>query len=55
MWHGGGEVGCYVFVIGDRERPGGDPAFRSKLRAYWTLVAPPAASAAERAKSCGGY
>lgn len=56
VWHGGGEVGRYVFVIGDRERPGGDPAFRSKLRAYWTPVAPPPAEfAAERAKSCGGY
>jgi hypothetical protein len=55
VWHGGGEVGRYVFVIGDRERPGGDPAFRSKLRAYWTPVAqPPVAPEAERAETCGG-
>ena len=56
VWHGGGEVGRYVFVIGDKERPGGDPAFRSKMRDYWTPVAqPPAAPAADRAKTCGGY
>ncbi len=56
VWHGAGEVGRYVFVIGDKERPGGDPAFRSKLRDYWTPVPqPPATVPADRAKSCGGY
>ncbi len=55
VWHGGSEVGRYVFVIGDKERPGGDPAFRSKMRDYWTPVPPPAAPAADQTKSCGGY
>ena len=60
VWHGQGETGRYVFVIGDRERPGGDPAFGSKLRDYWTPVPqPPAAKAAERSapqpSACGGY
>lgn len=43
VWHAEGRVGRYVFVIGSREFPGGDPAFREKLTAYWTPVAPPAA------------
>lgn len=56
VWHGRGEVGRYVFVIGDRERPGGDPAFRSKLRDYWTPVPQPATTAAtDRIKACGGH
>ncbi len=42
VWHGAGEVGRYVFVIGDKERPGGDPAFVLKMRSYWTPVPPPA-------------
>lgn len=36
VWHPSGETGRYGFVIGDKERPGGDPAFMSKMRAYWT-------------------
>lgn len=40
VWHPTGETGRYGFVIGDKERPGGDPAFMSKLRAYWTPVQP---------------
>lgn len=38
VWHGSGEVGRYVFVIGDREVRGGDPAFGAKMPAYWTPV-----------------
>ncbi len=38
VWHPLGAVGRYVFVTGDAERPGGDPAFMAKLRAYWTPV-----------------
>ena len=43
VWHGAGEVGRYVFVIGDKERPGGDPAFVAKMRDYWTPVPQPVA------------
>jgi hypothetical protein len=38
VWHPEGRPGRYVFVTGDRELPGGDPAFPLKLRAYWTPV-----------------
>jgi hypothetical protein len=38
VWHGAGEVGRYVFVIGDREVRGGDPAFGAKMREYWQPV-----------------
>ena len=31
-----------TFVIGDKERPGGDLAFGRKLRSYWTPVPEPA-------------
>ena len=41
-WHAGGAVGRYTFVIGDKERPGGDLAFGRKLRSYWTPVPEPA-------------
>jgi len=42
VWHPAGETGRYGFVIGDKERPGGDVAFMSKLRAYWTPFDPTA-------------
>jgi hypothetical protein len=42
VWHAEGAVGRYTFVIGDKERPGGDPAFGRKLRSYWTPVLEPA-------------
>lgn len=45
VWHGAGQVGRYVFVIGDKERPGGDPTFPLKLRDYWTPVPTPVVSA----------
>ncbi len=35
-WDPAGRVGRYVFVIGDREIPGGDLAFPLKMRRYWT-------------------
>ena len=38
VWHPEGQQGRYVFVIGDRELPGGDPAFPLKMRDYWTPV-----------------
>jgi hypothetical protein len=41
VWHQEGQVGRYVFVVGDRELPGGDPAFPLKMRAYWTPVGAP--------------
>jgi hypothetical protein len=36
--HPQGQLGRYTFVIGDRERLGGDPLFGRKLRAFWTPV-----------------
>jgi hypothetical protein len=41
VWHPEGEVGRYVFVVGDRELPGGDPTFALKMRTYWTPVGTP--------------
>jgi hypothetical protein len=38
VWHNKGQLGRYTFVIGDRERLGGDPAFGRKLRSFWTPV-----------------
>lgn len=40
VWHPAGETGRYGFVIGDKERPGGDIAFMRKLRDYWTPLQP---------------
>ena len=40
VWHENGEIGRYVFVAGAREIPGGDPAYRTKIEAYWTLPKP---------------
>jgi hypothetical protein len=57
VWHPDGEVGRYTFVIGEKERLGGDPAFPIKMRSYWTPVeVPPAEQAPESApakRSCG--
>jgi hypothetical protein len=41
VWHPDSQVGRYTFVIGDKERPGGDPAFPLKMRRYWTPVPTP--------------
>lgn len=41
VWHPAGETGRYGFVIGDKERPGGDLAFMGKLRDFWTPFQPP--------------
>jgi hypothetical protein len=38
VWHPEGRVGRYVFVVGDRELPGGDLTFPLKMRDYWTPV-----------------
>jgi len=38
VWDEKGQVGRYVFVVGDREVPGGDPAFPLKMRDYWNSV-----------------
>ena len=38
IWDDNEKVGRYVFVIGDREIPGGDLAFPLKMRNYWTPV-----------------
>ena len=59
VWHGTGEVGRYVFVIGDKERQGGDPTFPLKIRDYWTPVpapvsAPASAAAPASSHGCGG-
>ncbi len=38
VWDEKGQMGRYVFVIGDKEVLGGDPAFPLKMRNYWTPV-----------------
>jgi hypothetical protein len=38
IWDDNEQVGRYVFVIGDREIPGGDLAFPLKIKNYWTQV-----------------
>ncbi len=38
VWDDDGHVGRYVFVIGDKEVPGGDLAFPFKMKNYWTPV-----------------
>jgi hypothetical protein len=38
VWHPEAEVGRYTFVIGEKERLGGDLAFPLKMRSYWTPV-----------------
>ncbi len=38
VWDDTGKIGRYVFVIGDREVPGGDIAFPLKMRSYWRPV-----------------
>jgi hypothetical protein len=40
VWHEGGQVGRYVFVVGDKEQLGGDLTFPIKMRGYWTPVTP---------------
>jgi hypothetical protein len=42
VWHPDQEVGRYTFVIGEKERLGGDLAFPLKMRSYWTPVEAPA-------------
>jgi hypothetical protein len=39
VWDDSGRTGRYVFVIGDREVPGGDLAFPLKIRGYWRPLA----------------
>jgi hypothetical protein len=39
VWDDSGMVGRYVFVIGDREVPGGDLAYPLKIRGYWRPLA----------------
>lgn len=43
VWHPDGEVGRYTFVIGEKEKFGGDLAFPLKMRSYWTPVEAPVA------------
>jgi len=40
VWHEAGQVGRYVFVVGDKEEFGGDLTFPIKMRSYWTPVTP---------------
>ena len=41
VWSPNGAAGRYTFVIGDREIRGGDPAFSTKINAYWQPVEQP--------------
>jgi hypothetical protein len=49
VWHPEGQVGRYVFVVGDKERLGGDPTFPLKMRDYWTPVGSSTAGTTPRA------
>lgn len=40
IWDDRGDVGRYVFVIGNKEVPGGDLAFPLKMRDYWKPFVP---------------
>jgi hypothetical protein len=44
VWHPEGQLGRYVFVVGEKELPGGDFLFPLKMRTYWTLVGSPKAT-----------
>jgi hypothetical protein len=41
VWHPDDQVGRYTFVIGEKEKLGGDLAFPIKMRSYWTPVEAP--------------
>lgn len=53
VWHPQGRAGRYGFVIGDKERLGGDIAFGRKLKAYWTPVEQPASEQKPAGAGCG--
>ena len=59
VWHPNVEVGRYTFVIGEKEKLGGDLAFPIKMRSYWTPVEAPEAElepeAAPVQGRCGGW
>lgn len=59
IWHPDGEVGRYTFVIGEKEKFGGDLAFPLKMRSYWTPVEAPAVEPASEPvpvqRSCGNW
>ena len=58
VWHPDDQVGRYTFVIGEKEKFGGDLAFPIKMRSYWTPVEAPAAEQEPQAtpaqSPCGG-
>jgi hypothetical protein len=58
VWHPDGQVGRYTFVIGEKEKLGGDLAFPIKMRSYWTPVevpdAEPEPAVTPAQSSCGG-
>lgn len=58
VWHPDDQVGRYTFVIGEKEKLGGDLAFPIKMRSYWTPVKAPVIEQEREATpartSCGG-
>ena len=42
VWHPDDQAGRYTFVIGEKEKFGGDLTFPIKMRSYWTPVEAPA-------------
>jgi hypothetical protein len=42
VWHPDDQAGRYTFVIGEKEKLGGDLTFPIKMRSYWTPVEAPA-------------
>jgi hypothetical protein len=58
VWHPDDQVGRYTFVIGEKEKLGGDLAFPIKMRSFWTPVEAPAPESEPEVtiskSSCGG-
>jgi len=51
VWDDSGRTGRYVFVIGDREVPGGDLAFPLKIRGYWRPLSEAGQNASQNASA----
>jgi hypothetical protein len=54
VWDDRGQVGRYVFVIGDREVLGGDLAFPLKMKDYWKPIDPGYAQVNQTSAEQGG-
>ena len=59
VWHPDDQVGRYTFVIGEKEKLGGDLAFPLKMRSYWAPIeasaADPEPELAPMGSPCGAW